>query len=510
MKTVVQAAWAAGALWLAYSASRAASPPTPAEDFAAARAHVAARAVNEPARRDRARNVILFIGDGMSITTITAARILEGQRKGGLGEDNRLSFEEFDYTALVRTYSANQQTSDSAPTATAMMTGYHANDGALGVAPTVAEDEGDRARVEAGRLETLLEQAEARGLSTGIVTTTRITHATPAATYAHTPNRDWEYDSLQASRGTVPDIAAQLVAHQKNGNGLEVVLGGGRQMLLPQAQADPEYPAQKGLRRDGRNLVDEWVAAQPRSQFVWNRQAFEAVDPAKVDHLLGLFEPSHMHYVADRDTDGAGEPTLAEMTGKAIDVLKRNRKGFFLMVEGGRIDHAHHAGNAYRALTETIAFSDAVRVAMQGTDPRDTLILVTADHSHTLTMAGYPGRGNPILGLVRGPGARDVTRDYQGRPYATLSYANGPGFAPGEAGGDGRGGLPIAPGRVRDLGDVDTQDAGYHQEALVGLAGETHGGDDVALYARGPGARVVRGAMDQNEIYHVMRRALGF
>ena len=168
----------------------AASAPTPAEDFAAARAHVATRAAHEPARRDHARNVILFIGDGMSITTITAARILEGQRKGASGEENRLSFEEFDYTALVRTYSANQQTSDSAPTATAMMTGYHANDGALSVAPTVGEGESDLAKVDAGRLETLLEQAEAHGLATGVVTTTRITHATPAATYAHTPDRE--------------------------------------------------------------------------------------------------------------------------------------------------------------------------------------------------------------------------------------------------------------------------------------------------------------------------------
>ncbi len=484
-------------------------PLTPAEDYAKAQARVEARSGPEPARGDRARNVILFVGDGMSITTITAARILEGQRKGGLGEDNRLSFEDFDHTALVRTYSANQQTSDSAPTATAMMTGHHANDGALSVDHTVGENEARASAVKAGAVATLLEQAEERGLSTGIVTTTRITHATPASAYAHTPNRDWESDAPLASLGDLPDIAAQLIARQKTGNGLEVVLAGGRQMLLPQSVKDPEYPTQSGLRRDGRNLVDEWVAAQPRSQFVWNRAQFDAIDANRVGHLLGLFEPSHLRYEIDRKRDGAGEPALAEMTRKAIDVLKRNRRGYFLLVEGGRIDHAHHAGNAYRALTDTIALSDAVRAASDATDPRDTLILVTADHSHTLTMAGYPGRGNPILGLAKGPDAKDYFRDYQGRPYATLSYANGPGFALVDDGAE-RGRLPPAPGRERDLSDVDTKAEGYHQQALVGLAGETHGGDDVALFARGPGSRLVRGSIDQNEIYHVMRRALGF
>ena len=459
--------------------------------------------------RKRARNVILFIGDGMGITTITAARILEGQRKGGLGEDNRLSFEDFEHTALVRTYSANQQTSDSAPTATAMVTGWKANDGALSVGPETGPDEADAAKVAPHRLTTLLELAEKRGLATGIVTTTRITHATPAANYAHTPNRDWENDAQLPRGATLPDIAAQLIERQKTGDGIEVVLGGGRENLLPATAIDPEYPAIKGRRRDGRNLIEEWQSAQAGSQFVWNKAQFDAVDPQRVTHLLGLFEPSHMRYETDQAKDGAGEPHLADMTRKAIQVLQRNRKGYFLMVEGGRIDHAHHAGNAYRALTETIAFSDAIRVASEITAADDTLILVTADHSHVFTMAGYPARGNPILGLVKSPDADDYTRDVDGHPYATLSYANGPGFALLETGGDQRSRLPPAPGRQQDLTDIDTASQGFHQQSLVGLRGETHGGEDVALYARGPRAALVRGSIDQNEIFHVMRLALG-
>jgi alkaline phosphatase len=233
------------------------------------------------------------------------------------------------------------------------------------------------------------------------------------------------------------------------------------------------------------------------------------VDATKTQHLLGLFEPGHMRYETDREADLAGEPSLAEMTRKAIEVLRTNRKGYYLMVEGGRIDHGHHLGNAYRALTDTIAFSDAVRMAATMTDARDTLILVTADHSHGLTMAGYTARGNPILGLVRGPGATAPALDFNRMPYATLSYANGPGFAvrdPAAATAP----RTINPGRGQDLTDVDTTVPDFHQQSLVGLSAETHAGEDVALYARGPGAELARGSIDQHEIYHIMRRALGF
>jgi alkaline phosphatase len=477
-------------------------------DFDAARAQVAARAQQGSAKPRRARNVILFVGDGMGISTITATRILEGQRKGQSGEDNRLSFEQFPQAALVRTFSANQQVSDSAPTATAMVTGWHANDGALSVGPEVADNEADAARVAPYAHQTILELAESRGLSTGIVSTARITHATPASNYAHTPNRDWEYAGQLPATATLPDIAAQLVQRQKTGNGIEVVLGGGRGALLDRGSTDPEYPDERGSRRDGRNLILEWTAAQAKSQYVWKADDFRKIDAKNVDHLLGLFEPSHMQYEADRPADLAGEPSLAEMTAKAIEVLKKNRKGYYLMVEGGRIDHAHHAGNAYRALTDAIALSDAVRMAEQMTNSKDTLILVTADHSHVLTIAGYPARGNPILGVVKAPGATGPTLDVNGKPYTTLSYANGAGFQIIDGKGDG--GREVNPGRNQNLGDFDTTSPDFHQEALVGLRGETHGGEDVALFARGPGSDVVRGVINQNEIFHIMRRAFGF
>jgi alkaline phosphatase len=478
-------------------------------DYEQASARVAARTKAGAAAPRHARNVILFIGDGMGISTITAARILEGQRRGESGEDNRLSFEDFPHTALVRTFSANQQTSDSAPTATAMVTGWHANDATLSVSPALDQNESDASVVARYSLPTLLEQAEERGLSTGIVTTTRVTHATPAANYAHTPNRDWEYAGQLPQNATLPDIAAQLLLHQKQGNGIEVVMGGGREVMTDTATPDPEYPTRNGRRRDGRNLINEWLAAQPASQYVWNRDALLTIDAKRTHHLLALFEPSHMRYDADRGKDTAGEPSLAEMTTKAIEVLRNNSKGFYLMVEGGRIDHAHHAGNAYRALTDAIAFSDAVRAAAAMTNQRDTLILVTADHSHVMTISGYPARGNPILGLVKAPDATGPTLDATRRPYTTLSYANGPGFAlmDGSVEAAPR---QIVPGRAQDLSDVNTTDPDFHQQSMVGLGAETHGGEDVALYASGPGSDLARGGINQNEIYHIMRRALGF
>jgi len=276
---------------------------------------------------------------------------------------------------------------------------------------------------------------------------------------------------------------------------------------MPATASDPEYPTQHGYREDGRSLIDEWLAARPDSAYVWNRRQFVAIDPRTTRHLLGLFEPSHMQYEADRRA--ADEPSLAEMTAKAIAILQQNRKGFYLMVEGGRIDHAHHAGNAYRALTDTIALADAVRTAQELTDPRDTLLIVTADHSHVFTLAGYPKRGNPILGLVIEPGRTRPELAQDGKPYTTLGYMNGPGHADLPADSVPEETRPVNAGRHLRADD-DTDSPGFHQEALVPFEYETHGGEDVAIYAGGPRSHLFRGTMEQHTIYHVMRRALGF
>ena len=453
----------------------------------------------------RARNVILFVGDGMGISTVTAARILEGQLRGEAGEENSLSFERLPYLALSKTYSVNQQTPDSAPTMSAMMTGVKTNDRIFGVNESVARGETRWAEVHKNRLTTLLEIAEMHGLSTGVVTTARLTHATPAACYAHIPERDWESDA-DMPRGTdVPDIARQLIEFPY-GDGLEVAMGGGRRAFIPLGFIDGE--GKHGHRRDRRDLTKEWLDGNSNAAYVWNLEQFRAIDPDATDHLLGLFESSHMEYEADRAGDRGAEPSLTEMTGKAIRILSKNPKGFFLNVEGGRIDHGHHAGNAYRALTDTIEFSNAVRLALEMTDPAETLIIVTADHSHVFTMAGYPRRGNPILGKVIEPGQSSPALAADGKPYTTLSYANGRGFHQLKPGGDTSYLKPIRAGRA-DLTDVDTTVEGFHQEALIPLLMESHGGEDVAIYAGGPMAHLFHGVQEQHYIYHVMAEALG-
>ncbi len=439
----------------------------------------------------KAKNVILFVGDGMGISTVAAARIREGQLKGGSGEENFLSFEKLPYVSLSKTYSVDGQTPDSAPTMTAMVTGIKTNQGVLSV--TQKAKYGDCASARGQGVVTMLELSEALGLATGIVSTARITHATPAATYAHTPNRDWESDaelSAEAKANGCKDIARQLIEFPY-GDGLEVALGGGRSYFLPNTVSDPEDAGASGRRKDGRNLPQEW-SKRAGASYVWNKAQFDAIDPRRTRHLLGLFERSHMEYEQDRPNDTGKEPSLAEMTAKAIDVLDNSsRKGYFLMVEGGRVDHAHHAGNASRALTDAIALSDAVRTALKKTDERDTLIIVTADHSHTFTVAGYPDRGNDILGKVVTNG--QLALDKNGKPYTTLGYVNGPGYR--------------GPNARPDLSNVDTAHPDYLQEATVPLGDETHAAEDVGIYARGPGAHAFQGVVEQNTIFHVMAQS---
>ena len=433
------------------------------------------------------RNVILFVGDGMGVSTVTAARILDGQNRGQPGEENYLSFERFPHLALVKTYNVDAQVPDSAGTMTALVTGRKARVGVLSVDPSVAY--GDCEGALGNPLTTLLEEAEQRAYRTGLVTTTRITHATPAAAYAHSADRKWEYAAVmpENARGKCKDIARQLVEFP-HGDGVDVLLGGGRGVFLPVEQKDPEDAEATGHRRDGRDLIAEWLAAGEGRRFVFDHDGLNALGAD--GQVLGLFEVSDMAHEADRLADAGGEPSLAEMTDFALARLAApGAPGFFLMVEGGRIDHAHHASNAYRALTDTIAFAAAVTVAVERTNPAETLILVTADHSHTLTIGGWPARGNPILGLVAGADGKP-RKDMAGNTYTTLGYANGPGAIKGAQ------------------GDIEPTHPNYRQRATYPLYLESHAAEDVAAYALGRGADGVRGVMDQHELHGVMRAAL--
>ncbi|XP_071496808.1 alkaline phosphatase-like, partial [Diadema antillarum] len=440
-----------------------------------------------------AKNIILFLGDGMSIETLTAARIMKGQQAGGLGEDAKLAVEEFPHFGLAKTYSTNRQVPDSAATATAYLCGVKTKTGVLGIDDRV--ERGDCLSSLGGEVQSILEMAQEAGKSVGFVTTTTVTHASPGALYAKVPDREWQSDMSiprdQRGLGCI-DMAQQFI----NNNNIQVALGGGRRQFLSRADRDPEYPSIPGTRIDGRNLIQEWIINKPdpnKAKYVWNEPDFAAIDPEETDYLIGLFSYNLMSFDILRPNDTGGEPSIAEMTDKAIRILRKNPNGYFLFVEGGRIDHGHHFGIANLALTETVAMDKAIDVALDMVNTEDTLVMVTSDHAHTFKMAGNAQRGNPILGL-----AEDRALDYGS--YTTLGYMNGPGAIVSSLSYRVLGRRPRAT-------ESRSERKLYFQQALVPKFTETHGGDDVAIFAVGPMSHLVHGVHEQNYVMHVMQRA---
>ena len=451
----------------------------------------------EPAAEHDAKNVILFIGDGMGVSTVTAARIFDGQSMGKSGEEHLLEFEKFPHLALVKTYNSNQQVPDSAGTATAMMTGEKTRAGVINIRSTVQRN--DCKGAMNAPLKSLGEIAKEAGKAVGFATTTRVTHATPATVYAHAPERDWETSWFVSEADWASgcrDIAHQLV-NFSTGGGLDVALGGGRAVFLGNGRG--------GTRREPyEDLVDTWLEGEPNRRFV--STADELANANVGETVLGLFSHSHMTYVAEREATST-EPTLTDMTVKALELLSGNDNGYFLLVEGGRIDHGHHDGKPGYALLEAQEFNRAIATALQQVDLEETLVLVTADHSHVFTIGGYPTRGNPILGLVvgndrSGEPASEPTMAADGQPYTTLAYANGPGAVtalPRSTPDTGVGAL------VQAL--IPTDSMNIDGSVTVD---ETHGGEDVALYAIGTGADRVSGVIEQNRIFDIMTQALGW
>jgi alkaline phosphatase len=439
-----------------------------------------------------ARNIIFFLGDGMGPTVVTAARIYAH------GEDGRLSMESLEHTARIITYSNDAQTTDSAPSMAAYMTGVKMNNEVISMSPdTTAVPTGDNnttnnCGTDNGHpVATLLELAKVAGLAVGAVTTTRVTHATPAATYAHICHRDLENDiarqMVPGGAGTNPALGA---------DGLDVLMGGGRKHYLPDTESD-------GFRTDGRDLIAE-LRAQGYT-VATDRAGFDAIDGG-TPKVVGLFTASHMSYELDRDP--AEEPSLAEMTSKAIDILSRNRQGYVLMIEGGRIDHALHDTNAARALEDVVAFDDAIHMALAKVNLRDTLVVVTADHDHTMTINGYGKRtgatspGNAgILGLVRNVTTGNTEQDAEGMPYTNLVFGNGDSRVAG------------ARSDATALDETTTGARDYHQEAAVKKAAgaETHGGGDVMLMATGAGSDTLgfKGVMVNTRVFALLHDALG-
>ncbi len=448
------------------------------------RAHLEAALKRLP-NTGKAKNIILFIGDGMGINSVTAGRIFAGQQRGGNGVTYDLAFEKLPYTGFSRTHSTDQYVTDSANGISAITTGVKTINGAIGVDASVKRETCGKAPKAA--IPTIFEEAKRRGLSAGVVTTSGVTDATPAGAYGHTPERSWRADSdlpPEAVEHGCIDLARQLVDAPAEIR-MDVVLGGDRYEFLP-AGGEPT-----GVRRDGRDLTKAWLSQSPRATYVETDAALVAIDPAKTDHLLGLFATGDLPSPVDAEYH-KNVPSLSDMTRKAIEVLKRNPKGFILMVESASIDKWHHRNNAYRALTDVDELSKAVAVAAEMTGDSDTLIIVTADHSHGLTLSAGSAIGEPVLGLAQSDGV--LKRDRLGNPYTILSYATGPG----EGGGEDH---PL-------LDEKMVLDPNFKQQALIPMNSAQHAGEDVPVYARGPQAYLISGSFESTYLYQVMRHAL--
>uniref|UniRef100_A0A1I8N073 alkaline phosphatase n=1 Tax=Musca domestica TaxID=7370 RepID=A0A1I8N073_MUSDO len=436
-----------------------------------------------PLNKKKAKNVIMFLGDGMGLTTTAAARNLLG------GEHSELSFEKFPHVGLAKTYAVDKIVSDSANTATAYLCGVKTLYGTLGVNGMVERGNCRAMLDKANHVSSIAQWAIDAGKSAGVVTTTRITHASPAGAYAHISERDWEDDTEVVKAcgrdSGIDDIALQLI-HGETGGKFKVMMGGGRRHFVDSSLQ------KKGKRSDGRNLIDEFKSQSPRNAYVETKEELANLNLQEVDRVLGLFHDSHFDFHLDTDVESSTQPTLEEMTRRTIELLSQDDNGYFVFIEGGRIDSAHHDNTPRKALDETVEFSKAIQLAREMTSEDDTLIVVTADHSHAFSFNGYPYRGSDIF-------AASPTKPNDKIPMMVLSYSNGPGY---EKFYDAVNGVRHDPTTLMKGQPNDVYPATFPRDS------ETHGGEDVAVYASGPWSHLFTGVYEQNAIPHMMAYAL--
>lgn len=376
-----------------------------------------------------AKNVILMIGDGMGSAELTAARWERADGDLTAYSPTSLAMDRLDYSGRVTTLAADSPVTDSAAAISALMTGAKTNRGVIGLDATTVKGASD-----GPRLTNIAEMAMAKGRATGVITTSRVTDATPAGTYAHVNDRDDEV----------------LIADQLIASGIDVALGGGYRSFINGTSEDPW--GKEGRRTDGRDLIA--VARSQGYTVVTSASELGAAPVAPGTRVLGLFDTSTMEYESGRDE--TKQPGLSEMTAKAVDLLATDPDGFFLLVEGGLIDHAASDRDYEDAVGETLAFDDAVKTALDFADAHpDTLVIVTADHETGGLI--LQGSGHGVDGI----------------------------FASGSR--------------------IDRNETG-----LTFGDSASHTAVDVPIMASGPGAdRVCHGTIDNTQVFGIMRDAMG-
>uniref|UniRef100_A0A8D1C8X1 alkaline phosphatase n=1 Tax=Sus scrofa TaxID=9823 RepID=A0A8D1C8X1_PIG len=370
-----------------------------------------------------AKNLILFLGDGMGVSTVTATRILKGQMNGKPGPETPLAMDQFPYLALSKTYNVDRQVPDSAGTTTAYLCGVKTNMKVIGVSAAARYDQCNT--TQGNEVISVMNRAKKAGKSVGVVTTTRVQHASPAGTYAHTVNRNWYSDvnlPAEAQAQGCQDIATQLVYNMDIDVRRAGLRGGGGAARRGRGCAEvgnpPPTQSQATPTRAGIEPATSWFLVRFANPLSHDGNSHPQLLVTSGPHPVGLFEPADMKFEAERDV--SMDPSLEEMTEMALQMLSRNPRGFYLFVEG-------------------LAPSKALDL----------------------------------------------------KPYTSILYGNGPGYA---LNGSSR---PSVTGS-------EISDRMYRQQAAVPLESETHGGEDVAVFARGPQAHLVHGVQEQSFVAHVM------
>ncbi|MFD0673158.1 alkaline phosphatase [Cohnella sp. GCM10027633] len=454
----------------------------------------------------KAKNVILFVGDGMAFSSVTMARIMsKGMTEGKY--NGLLELDKFDQRAIVTTSGMDSLVTDSANSASAYNTGHKSAVNGLGIYPDNTESSFDDPKVE-----TLAEMLKrTRGMSIGVVSTSEIEDATPAAVVSHTRRRSDK-----------PEIAEMFYKLQP-----EVILGGGSAYFLPKS-----VPGSK--RKDEKDLITDFEKAG----YTFAENATQLKEAGTPDKLLGLFHTGDMNVYIDRSTKNADalksftdQPNLMDMTQKAIDVLSQNDKGFFLIVEGASIDKQLHTMDWERSSYDAIEMDKAVGIARQFAEKNgDTLIVATADHSHSASIVGTYWEGDGKTG-------RDAVRTYESAKFPTYVDANKDGFPDSP---DTERKLAVVFGATPDyyedfkFNDVPQAPAVnsdgkyvanpatlenpegankdlYHHTGTLGYAESTevHTADDIPLMAYGPGASYFKGTLDNTEVFFGIVNSLG-
>lgn len=430
-------------------------------------------------KQNQIKNFILMVPDGMSVTETTIARWYNGGKP--LAMDEMAS-------GLIRTYSSDAAIADSAPAGTAMATGFKSHTGYVGVLPDVANTYGQKPISENDKqkpVANILEGAKWLKKSTGVVVTCEIPHATPSDFMAHFPSRH-NYDVL---------------SEQEVYSGVDVVFGGGSDVLTPGTGANN--------RKDGEDLVK--VLKDKGYQYITKKSEMANLKSGKV---WGMFAPMAMNYDMDRDANV--QPSLSEMTKKAIDLLSQNPKGFFLMVEGSKIDWAAHANDPIGVVSDVLAFDNAVKVALDYAKSRnDTAVIVAADHGtggmtmgNSSTNSGYDK--TPVSTFIdplkkaglTGEGLESkFNKDRTNIKEVIAQYF---------------GITDLTNDEIKAITEAKAGSMNYtvgpiiSKRSAIGWTTTGHTGEEVVLYSYLPGNQRITGVLDNTDIAKIIAQKMGF